>query len=171
MKVKFFFSILLLQLVIIRSQTTFAAIKEVEEKNYFSSLRSAETNVRAGPGQHYPVKFTFKAKSIPVRVISEYDNWCEIEDFEGQSGWVSQNLLTKKRTLLVRTTKPFIDMYVKNNEKSRVLFHLENNVTGEYLKCVENWCAIKVNDKKGWVKKGEVFGDEDENKSGKKIEQ
>ena len=148
-------------MLLAQSFSAFAALREVEEKNYFSSLRSAETNVRAGPGQHYPVKFTFKAKAVPVRVINEYDNWCEIEDYEGQSGWVSQNLLTKKRMLLVRTSKPFIDMYSKNNEKSRVIFHLENNVTSEYLKCVENWCAIKVNDKKGWVRRSEVFGDED----------
>jgi len=154
--------ILLTILFLCLSSSAFADLREVEEKNYFSSLRSAETNVRAGPGQNYPIKFTFKAKAVPVRVINEYDNWCEIEDYEGQSGWVSQNLLTKKRMLLVRTSKPFIDMYSKNNEKSRVIFHLENNVTGEYLKCVDNWCAIKVNDKKGWVKNGEVFGDEDE---------
>ena len=154
--------ILLTILFLCLSFSAFADLREVEEKNYFSSLRSAETNVRAGPGQNYPIKFTFKAKAVPVRVINEYDNWCEIEDYEGQSGWVSQNLLTKKRMLLVRTSKAFIDMYSKNNEKSRVIFHLENNVTGEYLKCVENWCAIKVSDKKGWVKKGEVFGDEDE---------
>ncbi len=154
--------ILLTILFLCLSFSAFADLREVEEKNYFSSLRSAETNVRAGPGQNYPIKFTFKAKAVPVRVINEYDNWCEIEDYEGQSGWVSQNLLTKKRMLLVRTSKAFIDMYSKNNEKSRVIFHLENNVTGEYLKCVDNWCAIKVNDKKGWVKNGEVFGDEDE---------
>lgn len=153
---------LLTILILLLPVTAFAARREVEEKNYFSSLRSSETNVRAGPGQHYPIKFTFKAKSLPVRVINEYDNWCEIEDYEGQSGWVSQNLLTKKRMLLVLTNKPYIDMHTKNNEKSRVIFHLENNVTGEYLKCLEGWCAIKVNDKKGWVKASEVFGDEDE---------
>ena len=155
-------NIILFLLVLALPHKAFAALREVEEKNYFSSLRSAETNVRAGPGQHYPIKFTFKAKAVPVRVINEYDNWCEIEDYEGQSGWVSQNLLTKKRMLLVRTSKPFVDMYSKNNEKSRVVFHLENNVTGEYLKCVDNWCAIKVNDKKGWIKRSDVFGDEDE---------
>lgn len=155
-------NIIILLLILALPLKAFAALREVEEKNYFSSLRSAETNVRAGPGQNYPIKFTFKAKAVPVRVINEYDNWCEIEDYEGQSGWVSQNLLTKKRTLLVRTSKPFVDMYSKNNEKSRVIFHLENNVTGEYLKCVDNWCAIKVNDKKGWVKRGDIFGDEDE---------
>ncbi len=139
----------------------FAAEKLVEEKNYFASLRGAETNVRAGPGQHYPIKFTFKSRGVPVRVISEYDNWNEIEDYEGQSGWVSQSLLTKKRTILVRTNKEYIDLHSKNNEKSRILYHLENNVIGQYLKCVEDWCAIEVNDKKGWVKKNEIYGDED----------
>ena len=135
-----------------------AGERAVEEKNYFASLRSAETNVRAGPGQHYPIKFTFKARGVPVRVISEYDNWNEIEDYEGQTGWVSQNLLTKKRSLLIVTNKPAIDMHAKNNEKSRVLYHLENHVTGEFLKCAGEWCAIKVKDKKGWVKKVEVYG-------------
>lgn len=138
----------------------FAQKRGVEEKNYYAALRSAETNVRAGPGQQYPIKFTFKARGVPVRVISEYDNWNEIEDFEGQTGWVSQNLLTKKRSLLIRTNKEFVNMHSKNNEKSRILFHLENNVVGEYIKCVDDWCGIKVNDKKGWVKKTFVYGAE-----------
>ncbi len=136
------------------------AARQVEEKNFFASLRASETNVRAGPGPQYPVKFTFKAKNIPVRVISEYDNWNEIEDYEGQSGWVSQSLLTKKRHLLVQTAQNSINMHSKNNEKSRVIFRLENHVVGEYLQCLENWCQIKINDKKGWVLKSAVFGHE-----------
>lgn len=138
----------------------FAQKREVEQRNYYAALRSAETNVRAGPGQQYPIKFTFKARGVPVRVVSEYDNWNEIEDYEGQTGWVSQNLLTKKRTLMVLTNKEFINMHSKNNEKSRVLFHLENYVVGEYIKCIDEWCGVEVNDKKGWVKKSEVYGEE-----------
>jgi len=145
-------------LAIFVAKNSFAAERLVEEKNYFASLRGAETNVRAGPGQNYPIKFSFKARFVPVRVISEYDNWNEIEDYEGQSGWVSQSLLTKKRTLLIRTNKEFVNMYSKNNEKARVLYHLENHVIGEYLKCAEGWCALKVNDKKGWVRGVDVFG-------------
>jgi SH3-like domain-containing protein len=140
--------------------TNVFAEKKIEEKNYFASLRAAETNVRAGPGQNYPIKFTFKTKNIPVRVINEYDNWDEIEDYEGQTGWVSQNLLTKKRMLMLRTTNSFVDMHSKDNEKSRILYHLENNVIGEYLKCMENWCAIKIHDKKGWVEKSALWGAE-----------
>lgn len=134
------------------------ASRTVTEVNYFASLRATETNVRAGPGQNYPIKFTFKLRGLPVRVINEYDNWNEIEDYEGQTGWVTQSLLTKKRTLLIQTKKSFVNMHSKNSEKSRIIFRLENNVVGDYLKCVEDWCGIKVAGKKGWVAKGEMFG-------------
>ena len=133
------------------------ASRTITEVNYFASLRN-ETNVRSGPGQNYPIKFTLKLRGLPVRVISEYDNWNEIEDYEGQTGWVTQSLLTKKRTLMVRTTKSFVNMHSKNNEKSRIIFRLENNVIGDYLKCAEDWCGIKINNKKGWVQKGDLYG-------------
>jgi len=142
------------------SSPTFAAQK-IQEVNYFASLRAEETNVRSGPGQNYPIKFAFKLRGIPIRVISEYDNWNEIQDYEGQSGWVTQSLLTKKRTLMVRTAKSFINMHSKNNEKSRIIFRLENNVIGDYLKCVDDWCNIKINNKKGWVQKIDLFGGDD----------
>ncbi len=141
------------------SANSFAA-RQIEEKNYFASLRASETNVRAGPGQQYPIKFIFKARGVPVRVVSEYDNWNEIEDYEGQSGWVSQSLLTKKRTLMVQTTQASINMYSKRNEKSRVLYRLKNHVVGDYLNCQDDWCMIKVADRKGWVRKNLVFGSE-----------
>ncbi len=144
--------------LLLSAQPSFSAPKQIEEVNYLASLRAAETNVRSGPGQNYPVKFTFKMRAIPVRVVSEYDNWNEIEDFEGQSGWVTQSLLTKKRTLLVRITKQFTKMYAKPNEKSRTLLQLENNVVGDFLKCEGAWCAMKVEGKKGWVKKADLFG-------------
>lgn len=134
------------------------AAQKINEVNYFASLRANETNVRAGPGQNYPIKFSYRLKGIPMQVVSEYDNWNEIKDYEGQSGWVMQSLLTKKRTLMIRTTKEFVNLYKKNNEKSRVLLRLENNVIGDYLKCVEGWCAMEVADKKGWVREDEVFG-------------
>ncbi len=140
------------------SFNSFATPRAITPVNYFASLRSSETNVRAGPGQNYPIKFIFKLRGLPVRVINEYDNWNEIEDFEGQSGWVTQSLLTKKRTLLVRTSQSFINMHSKDSIKSRIIFRLENNVIGDYLKCGDDWCGIKINGKKGWVKKSEVFG-------------
>lgn len=134
------------------------ASPSISEVDYFASIRAGEANVRSGPGTNYPIKFVFKLQGMPIHVISEYDNWNEIKDFEGQTGWISKSLLTKKRTLMVRTTRSFVNMHQKNSEKSRVIFRLENNVIGDYLKCLKEWCAIKVKNKKGWVRKGDLFG-------------
>ncbi len=134
------------------------AAEKIIEKNYFASLRSSETNIRSGPGQNYPIKFTFKIKAIPVKVISEYDNWNEVRDYQGQTGWVSQNLLTKKRTLMLRISEPAVNMYNKSSVKSKIIFKLENNVIGDYGGCAANWCEIKINGKKGWVEKANLWG-------------
>lgn len=139
------------------SQDIFAT-QQIQEVDYFASLRSNETNIRSGPGSNYPIKFTFKLRNLPVRIVSEYDNWCEIEDHEGSRGWVAQNLITKKRHLMTFSKKNIIDLHVKKNETSKVIFHLENYVIGEYLKCEESWCSLKINDKKGWVLSSDLYG-------------
>ena len=134
------------------------ATQQIQEVNYFASLRSNETNIRSGPGANYPIKFTFKLRNLPVRIVSEYDNWCEIEDYEGSRGWVAQNLITKKRHLMTYSKKNIIDIHAKKNENSKVIFHLENYVIGEYLKCEGTWCALKINDEKGWVLSSDLYG-------------
>jgi SH3-like domain-containing protein len=139
------------------SQDVFAT-QQIQEVDYFASLRSNETNIRSGPGSNYPIKFTFKLRNLPVRIVSEYDNWCEIEDYEGSRGWVAQNLITKKRHLMTFSKKNIIDIHAKKNEASKVIFHLENYVIGEYLKCEDSWCSLKINDKKGWVLASDLYG-------------
>jgi len=139
------------------SQDIFAT-QQIQEVDYFASLRSNETNIRSGPGSNYPIKFTFKLRNLPVRIVSEYDNWCEIEDYEGSRGWVAQNLITKKRHLMTFSKKNIIDIHVKKNETSKVIFHLENYVIGEYLKCEESWCALKIKDEKGWILSSDLYG-------------
>ena len=103
-----FFAILLF------SQNVFAT-QQIQEVHYFASLRSNETNIRSGPGSNYPIKFTFKLRNLPVRIVSEYDNWCEIEDYENSRGWVAQNLITKKRHLMTFSKKNIVDLHLSHD--------------------------------------------------------
>ncbi len=139
-------------------QTSANAFDKPIKQNYFASLRANETNVRAGPGSQYPIKFTFKLRGLPVKVISEYDNWSEVKDYDGDTGWINQNLITKKRTTIVRTAKSFVNLYAKAAEKSKVLLRLENNVVGDFIKCSVDYCGIKISGKKGWIAKAEIWG-------------
>ena len=136
------------------------AARKIEEKDYFASIRASKANIRSGPGKHYPVKFTFNAKNIPVHVISEYDNWNEIKDYQGHIGWISKALLTKRRSLMVVTSSDRnVNFYNKKDSKSRILFYLKRFVVGEYLDCQGKWCRMKVKGKKGWVRRESLFGD------------
>jgi SH3-like domain-containing protein len=128
------------------------------EKNYFASLRASETNVRAGPGSNYAIKFTFKMRGLPVKVISEYDNWSEIKDYEGDTGWINQNLITKKRMVMIRTAKSFVNMHSKTSIKSKIILRMENKVIGEFIKCSNDWCGVKISGEKGWVEKSDLWG-------------
>ncbi len=132
--------------------------KKSNSFSYFASLRASETNVRSGPGRIYPIKFTYKIKNIPVLVTDEYDNWNEISDYEGQTGWISKSLITKKRHLMIRTSKAFAKIHKSPNSNSRIIFKLENNVIGSYIKCLEDWCKMEVDGKKGWVQKNDLYG-------------
>ncbi len=134
------------------------ATQQIQEVNYFASLRSNETNVRSGPGANYPIKHSFKIKNLPIKVISEYDNWCEIEDYEGSRGWIAQNLITKKRFLLTYSKNKITEFYTKKDANSRKIYHLENFIIAEYLKCEGSWCQVKINDKKGYILSSELFG-------------
>lgn len=151
-----YFWTLLLLFSFLNSYKSSAAV--VTEKNFYASLRSVETNVRAGPGPNYPIKFTFKMRGIPVKVISEYDNWYEIKDYDGDTGWVNQNLLTKKRTIIVKTGKTFVNVFSTSSEKSKNILRVENNVVAEFIKCTGPWCAIKAHGKKGWIERKEIWG-------------
>jgi SH3-like domain-containing protein len=103
-------------------------------------------------------RVTFKLRGVPVKVISEYDNWNEIKDYDGETGWVNQNLLTKKRMAMIKTAKTFVNLHSAETEKSRVILRIENNVVAELIKCSGDWCGIKIEGKKGWVDRKELWG-------------
>ena len=132
--------------------------RQIEEQNYFASIRASKANIRSGPGQHYPIKFTFNARNIPVHVVAEYDNWNEIKDYQGSTGWVNKSLLTKRRSLMVITSSDQINMHNKPDDKSRTILYLKNFVIGDYLECQKGWCKMKINGKKGWVRTNHIFG-------------
>lgn len=133
----------------------------LKERDYFASLRSSKTNVRVGPAMSYAAKYVLHLKSMPIRVIAEYDNWVEIEDFESGNGWVNKNLITKRKTAMVRTKKDFINLYKANFAKSKILFRLENNVILEVIKCRNNWCYVKTEGAKGWLQDSQIWGYKD----------
>src|SRR5690606_22848730 len=58
-------------------------------------------NVRVGPGTRYEIAWVYVKEGQPVEIIQEFDTWRKIRDFEGDEGWVHQNLLSGRRAGLI----------------------------------------------------------------------
>ena len=132
--------------------------EQYQKKNYFASTRANKVNVRSGPSSRYQIKYILNKKSIPLKVTAEFDNWNEIIDYAGDSGWVNKNLLTKKRFLIVKTPEPYIFLYKKKSLDSKKIVKIQNNVIVEFDECSKLWCKIETNDYHGWIEKNNLWG-------------
>ena len=122
------------------------------------SLKNSLTYMRSGPGKEFPVKFEFKKKGYPLKIIAEYNNWRKVTTFNNITGWMHTQLLSSVRTGLV--TKTTMLKIIPSNS-GNTLAKLLPNLLIKIKKCQENWCKIEIVKRKifiGWVKKNTIWG-------------
>lgn len=125
----------------------------------FVSLRSDMVKVHRGPSKDHPVVWTFTRAGLPVEITAEFDNWRRIRDADGSEGWVSQGLLSKRRTGLVapwEKAKTF-DLMTRPGA-GEVKARVESGVLVSLKTCDGVWCRITVNDVDGFMKQETLWG-------------
>lgn len=145
---------LLILFFVIFSFNSFAEDEAIPQ--FFMSTRSDSTKLRTGPGDDYPIKLKYQVRGIPVQVVSSYDNWYKIQDYEGEKGWIHQLSLSKIRTVLITQNDTII--YFSKSEKSRPVAKVEKNAIMRVLKCGGDWCKVEDSSYKGWLKKENIWG-------------
>ena len=118
------------------------------EYGYFLSLKNKKVNVRYGPGFDYPIKYIYKKKFLPIKVIDKKENFRRIIDHKKNSGWIHISQLKKSNSLIVLEDKI---IFSKNSKFSKPLFRLEKGRLVILKKCISNWCKIKSNSYSGWL--------------------
>ncbi|MEM7238223.1 MAG: SH3 domain-containing protein [Pseudomonadota bacterium] len=122
----------------------------------FVSLRSAEINVRRGPGLNYPKDWVFRRAGLPVRVIAEHGDWRRILDSDDAGGWVYHALISGRRTVLV--TVPKVLIRERPTVTSQATAELHQGVIPRLIGCAEAWCEVMVEDIKGWTPAETIWG-------------
>ena len=126
-----------------------------DEKNYFLSLKKNKVYVRYGPGKDYPIKYIYKKKFLPVKVIDEKENFRRIIDHKKNSGWIHSVMLTKPNSLIVLEEKI---VFKKNSKFSKPIVKLEKGKLVNIKKCELNWCKIESDNYSGWIETKNVWG-------------
>lgn len=122
----------------------------------FVSLRSAEVNLRTGPGTTYPIEWVYVRRGFPVEVIAEFDIWRKIRDWQGTVGWVHQSMLDGRRTALVVGEDRLLRS--EPSPDSAPVARLAPGVIGNLLDCAGSWCRIDAADYRGWLPRDEFWG-------------
>jgi SH3-like domain-containing protein len=122
----------------------------------FVSLKSAKVNVRRGPSSDHAVAWVFQRKGMPVEITAEFENWRRIRDSEGQEGWILQQMLSGKRTMIVPST--LTPLREDPDTQSDVVANLSPGVSGEVEECNGNWCLISAGGYDGYVAQEMIWG-------------
>ncbi|HVM79233.1 MAG TPA: SH3 domain-containing protein [Stellaceae bacterium] len=122
----------------------------------FASLRASEVNLRAGPGEQYPIEWVYKRKDFPVEVVGKYDVWRKIRDWQGTEGWVHQRMLADTRSVIVRGEVRFL--HANPDPTASVVARLEPGVIAKLLECQGLWCRVEVQSLRGWLSRNEIWG-------------
>lgn len=123
----------------------------------FVSLKADEVNMRAGPGESYPVEWVYTRKGLPVEIIKEYDQWREVRDVDGTKGWVHRVMLSGLRTVQV-TGAVQRTGYDKPSVDGRPVFRAEPGVQGTLIGCEPGWCRVEISGVKGWMAMDDLWG-------------
>jgi len=116
----------------------------------FLSLKKNKVNVRYGPGFSYPIKFKYKKRFLPLKVIDKKENFRKIIDHKKNSGWIHISQLRNSLSIITKSEKI---LFRKPTKYSKPLAKIGEGRLLKVIKCEEKWCNIKTGDYSGWILK------------------
>ncbi len=123
----------------------------------YVSLKFAEVNARAGPGDDSRLLWVYRAKGLPVQVVAETDEWRRICDPEGGLAWVHKRTTDGRRTVMRLTPQP-LPLLEKAKPDAHVSAYLQARALADLDRCDKGWCKLKAGARSGWTPAGEVWG-------------
>ena len=121
----------------------------------FLSLKKNKVNVRYGPGFDYEVKYNYKKKNLPVKILDKKENWRKIIDIKKNSGWIHSSQLKKINSFITTNEKI---LFLKPSLFSNPIAKIQKGRLLLVDKCVTNWCKIKTEEYSGWVYYDNLWG-------------
>lgn len=131
---------------------------------YYASLSKQQVNWRSGPGKKYPIKWIYQEMGYPVKVLDAYDIWRQVQEADGSRGWVHKNMLSSRRTVLIREEGNLIN---KPQNPAQTIAIVQPGTIGQIERCPANtkYCLLSFSyqDKevKGWFPRTYVWGIDD----------
>ena len=126
-----------------------------KENSYYLILKNNKVNVRYGPGFDYPIKYVYKKKNLPIKVIDKKENFRRIIDFKNNSGWIHTSQLKKGKSLILLKDQI---LFSKPTRYSKPIIKIAKGRLLLVKKCKKKWCKVKTEDYLGWIITNNIWG-------------
>ena len=123
--------------------------------NIFHSLKKSKVNVRYGPGFDYEVKYIYKKKNLPVKILDKKENWRKIIDIKKNGGWIHWSQLKKINSFVTLDEKI---LFLKPSLFSKPIAKIQGGRLLLVDKCITNWCKVETEGYSGWIDSANLWG-------------
>ena len=124
----------------------------------FAALRADEVNLRAGPGDRYPIEWLYKRRGMPVEIEREFEVWRLVTVPDGTKGWVHSATLMGRRDFIIRDKER--TLRAGPVDTARAVAVLKPGVVGRIRSCAADasWCKVQVGGYRGWLPRDAFWG-------------
>lgn len=125
------------------------------------SVNGENVNLRSGPGTKYSVKWEY-GQGFPLNVLERKSGWAKVSDFEKDTGWIHDSLLSKKEYVIVkvhRGNKKKINIRSGPGTSNDVVGQAFYGVVFERLEKKSGWLKVRhETGLVGWIKQTLLWG-------------
>ena len=107
----------------------------------YVSVQGDNVNVRTGAGTNYEVSMEL-FNGYPLKVLATEGEWLKIVDFENDTGWIHQSLVTEGNTVIVNGNKN-VNMRAEPSTNSTVIATVDRGVVLTTLETQGKWLKLK----------------------------
>lgn len=113
------------------------------------SVAGNSVNVRTGPGTQHAIFYTVD-RTYPLDVLATQGDWFQVQDVDGDVGWVHKTLLSKKASVI--TIKNNCNIRSGPGKEHAVLFIAEDGIPFELIERQKDWLHIRhAKGHEGWI--------------------
>jgi len=123
----------------------------------YVSTRSDKAYLREGPSFQHRILWVYKHKGYPFEVIAAYDVWRRVKAADGTVGWMSANMLSEQRSVLV-TGKDRAGLWSDPEPRAKLVAYAMPGATAKLEACAIRSCRVSAPGLKGWIDKDRIWG-------------
>jgi SH3-like domain-containing protein len=124
---------------------------------HYVSQRTNEAYLREGPGYAYRVLWVYRHKGVPFRETAGYDIWRRVVAPDGAVGWMSIEMLSDARTVLV-TGKGRAQIRKDTGSDARIVGLADSGAVLKLKTCRDEFCRVTGSEMDGWIPRSRIWG-------------